>query len=91
MDTKRLCVVMMNGFELIGDLCNDGRLERPFMLQRQGPNIVLVDLMKVGVLSGDSIELNMRNHLWIGDPSEAIVKVYKAQRGGVILPHTVNG
>jgi hypothetical protein len=88
---KRLCVVMMNGFELIGDLYNDGRLERPFMLQRQGPNLVLVDLMKIGVLSGDSIELNMRNHQWVGDPSEAIAKVYKAQRGGVILPHTVNG
>jgi hypothetical protein len=82
---KRLCVVMMNGFELIGDLCDSGRLERPFLLQRQGVNLALVDMMKIGVLSGDSIMLNMEAHLWIGEPSEAIAKIYRAQRSGLIL------
>ena len=64
---------MMNGFELIGDLSvsqdgNSAILERPFMLQRQGPTLVLVDMMKIGVLGGDSITLNMMACLWTGAP-----------------------
>lgn len=90
MNKKRLCIVMMSGFELIGDLSvspsgDSGLLEYPFLLQRQGQNLGLLDMMKIGVLSGKSIELNMRAHLWIGEPSAAIAKVYMAQRSGLIL------
>jgi hypothetical protein len=90
---KRLCVVMMNGFELIGDLIESPSgcvtLNRPFLLQRQGPNLNLVDMMKIGVLKGESIELNMNNHLWVGEPSEAVEKVYKMQRSGLVLQGTL--
>ena len=91
---KRLCIVtMVGGVDLIGELIvsrsveDTSRLERPFMLQRQQPsgNLVLIDMMKTGVFSGDSIELNMISVLWIAAPSDAIAKAYKATRSGLLL------
>ena len=88
-DGKRLCVVtMVGGTDLIGELvfCQGGAmLERPFLLQRQGQNLGLFDMMKNGVFSGQSIELNMISCLWVAEPSEAIAKAYKAQRSGILL------
>jgi hypothetical protein len=90
---KRFCVVMMaSGFEMVGDLNPEtGKMERPFLVQRQpGPggtsNLVLIDMLKIGVIAGNSITLNMNQHLWTGDVSEPISKAYKAARGGIVLP-----
>jgi hypothetical protein len=92
-NAKRLCIVtMIGGHDLIGDLIfssnvvDTSRLERPAMLQRRPDgSLNLFDMMKNGIFSGNSIELNMISVLWIADPSEAIAKAYRAMRSGLVL------
>jgi hypothetical protein len=98
MKPKRLCVVTMIGpVDLIGDLIESyqgrfAKLERPCMIQVRPPNnLVLVDMIKGnGVITGASLEINMRNVLWIGEPTQGIRSAYQANRAGLIAPGPVS-
>jgi hypothetical protein len=91
--TKRLCIVTIsNGTDVIGELetvAGDdwATLWRPCVVRLQGPNqLQLVDLLRGPFMSGEHIELNMRQVAWIGKPPKDLAAAYTRMKSGVILP-----
>jgi hypothetical protein len=91
--TKKLCLVTLsNGTDVIGLLetvAGDdwATLWRPCVVRLQGSNQVqLVDLLRGPFMSGEHIELNMRQVAWIGIPPKELAAAYNRIKSGVILP-----
>jgi hypothetical protein len=86
-------------FDLIGELTGSpdeqtdlATLHRPCMIHPQPDNKLLLRDMTRGspVIQGDSLTINMRSVLWIGEPTNAIRSAYQAQRAGLLVPGRAN-
>lgn len=102
---KRLCVVEMPGVTIIGTLCENiahqlqdverqhfATLEHPALIQRTSPtNVQLVPILTGGIIDGTFIEINLRNTLWIGKPTNQLSSAYQAQRSGLIPATNLEG
>jgi hypothetical protein len=90
--SKRLVVLsMIGGVDLIGELLEIpvARLERPCVIQRQAnkpANITLFDILKGGIVAGDSIEVNLQAVLWLAEPSLQVANAYRSLRSMIIIP-----
>jgi hypothetical protein len=96
---KRICVVTLsNGTDVIGELDTGhgeewATLWRPCVMRFQPasnaqPNVQIIDLLRGGspFLTGDHVDLNMRNVLWLGKPTKEIAAAYIRIKSGVIIP-----
>jgi hypothetical protein len=91
--TKKLCLVTLsNGTDVIGELESIAEDEwatlwRPCVVRLQGANqIQLVDLLRGPFMTGEHIDLNMRQVAWIGKPPKELMAAYLRIKSGVILP-----
>jgi hypothetical protein len=92
--TKKLCLVTLsNGTDVIGELDTGhgeewATLWRPCVVRLQGPNqLQLVDLLRGPFMSGEHIDLNMRQVTWIGKPPKELTAAYIRIKSGVIMPN----
>jgi hypothetical protein len=91
-------VTMVGGIDIVGELedpndANFAELQHPYLLQfeidkRTGlrTNTVNVSPMLKGskILAGISIMVNMKNVLWLFEPSMMVSAEYQRQRTGII-------
>jgi hypothetical protein len=89
---KTYVVTMVGGIDLVGELSEPtGRtdfcqLEHPYFLRMQTPTQCnLVPMLKnSNILAGTSIMVNLKNVLWICDPSQRVAEEYSTARSGII-------
>jgi hypothetical protein len=90
-------VTMIGVIDIIGEMCEDAQGDyteicHPYFLRMQvtqqglptGQCSLVPALKGSTVFSGISIRLNMKNTLWIGQPSKQVLDAYWSERSGIV-------
>ena len=92
MSFERLRVVTMVGpFDLIGELGDSNgdiaELRHPCQLRPQPQNGMTLRPMARDnpILTGDSLLINLRSVLWVGEPTNALRSAYQASRARLLV------
>jgi hypothetical protein len=89
---KRICVLaMIDGMNVMGELIMpderpSAELRQPCILQLMNGQLGFHQILRNGLLSGDSVDVNMRAVKWISSPSPTLLGAYRAAVSGIVMP-----